>query len=153
VVGGRIFVDARHAFAGGGATPSTPVDDAVNVAEHTSWADGRHGWQSRETGLYATDDAGATWRRLRDSPPLRVDRTSRNAGVISVGTPTPCNCTTTRLWTKNGGRTWAKTRLVADGFAGRGRFLFSWNAGALNRIAPWPPKGSRLQTRPVAKVP
>jgi hypothetical protein len=36
---------------------------------------------------------------------------------------------------------------------GRGRFLFSWTDGGLKRIAPWPPKGSGLQTHPVAKVP
>ena len=38
----------------------------------------RHGWQSRASGVYATDDAGRSWRRIYAGPATAVARLSRS---------------------------------------------------------------------------
>ena len=72
---------------------------------YTSWVDKRHGWQSRERGVYATGDGGKTWRLIYGSPAQRVLALTSNRGVISVGKPGDCNCAQEQLWTDDGGRT------------------------------------------------
>ena len=41
---------------------------------YTSWSDPKHGWQSRERGVYATGDGGKTWRLIYGAPAQRVLR-------------------------------------------------------------------------------
>ena len=44
----------------------------------------RHRWQSRENGVFSTDDGGKTWRRIYPTYAQRVLRLSATRGVISV---------------------------------------------------------------------
>ena len=40
----------------------SPGGSDSSLNEYRSFADGMHGWASREDGVYSTDDGGATWR-------------------------------------------------------------------------------------------
>ena len=44
-----------------------------------------HGWASREDGVYATDDGGATWHLVYPRSAVRVARVSASSGMITVG--------------------------------------------------------------------
>ncbi len=105
---------------------------AAALPEDTSRLDGRHTWQSREDGVYSTDDGGRHWRRIFPGYAARVVRTSLTSGVISVGAPAPaCGCSTKRLWTADGGRTWRAARGIGESFEGRGPLLYWWAGGSL----------------------
>jgi len=87
--------------------------------------------ESREDGVYSTDDGGRHWRRIYPVYAVRVDRLSATQGVISVGAPAPtCGCSTQRLWTLNGGRSWRVARGIGGDFEGRGT-LYWWAGGSL----------------------
>ena len=81
----------------------------------------RHAWQSREDGVYATDDGGRTWHRIYRTYAQRVVRLSTSNGVISVGTgDVSCTCRERQLWTGDAGRSWHETRSLGPDFAGSG---------------------------------
>ena len=87
IVGGRVFEGARHAFAVAKPRRLESAGRRRAPAAYTSWSDTKHGWQSRENGVFATDDGGKTWRRIYGSPAQRVLALTATRGVISVGTP------------------------------------------------------------------
>ena len=94
------FTGLVEGFSLGKASLPTHAASAGKVAAESSWADARHGWQSRASGVYATDDAGRSWRRIYAQPALAVARVSKSAGLIDVGVdPGRCMCTTRKLWT------------------------------------------------------
>lgn len=138
VSGGRIFVGADHGFASLHPTPSRPQLKASALRSYTSWSDARHGWQSRETGVYATDDGGKTWRRVYRMYAQRVLRVSAQRGVISIGPAGGCECTQRQLYTGDGGRTWHVTRALSKRFAGQGAAIYTWSGDVVSR-ASWPP--------------
>ena len=154
VLDGMLFVGAMHGVS---ATrfPAEHGRAASSLSEYTSRIDGRHAWQSREDGVYSTDDGGRHWRRIYSGYAVRVVRTSLRAGAISIGLPAPaCNCTTRRLWTTDGGRTWHLLNAAGSDFEGRGASFYWWRDGSLLRVTPWPPSlRQRLASRQVASVP
>jgi hypothetical protein len=143
ILDGRLFEDARHGFREPTATgPSLAATPRVRA--YTSWSDKQHGWQSRGSGVYSTDDGGKSWRRIFATYAQRVLRLGPARGVISVGTGSvSCNCRERQLWTADGGRTWHETRALGPDFTGVGSTLYSW-AGNQVRRASWPPTASAL---------
>jgi PQQ-like domain len=138
VVDGRLFDDGRHGFADAGARASLPAAGVGRAPGLASWLDSRHGWVSRENGVFATND-GRRWRRVYPLPAQRVVRTSRRAGLISVGAaPTACDCTGRRLFTRDGGRTWHAAASIGPAFAGRGSKLVWWSGSTLHAVPGWP---------------
>jgi hypothetical protein len=134
------FGDERHVSS---AAAVTAGPTAITV--HQSWVDSRHGWWSRGTGLYATDDGGATWRRIESLPAIAVLRLSRLVGVIEVGSsPGVCMCSTRKLWTSDGGNSWRATTALGNRFAGVGGALYWWRGGLLERIAAFQPGAEKL---------
>ena len=108
---------------------------------YTSQFDNRHRWQSRENGVFATDDGGRSWRRIYPTYAQRVLRLSATHGVISVTSGSACHCGQRRLWTGDGGRSWNETNALTPSFTGSGRTVFSWS-GTTVRAASWPPRHS-----------
>ncbi len=151
-VDGMLFLGVMHGFSAH-AFPAARGRRATALPEYSSFFDAKHGWQSREDGVYATSDGGRAWRRIYKRQAVRVVRTSALAGVISLGTPTvSCACATRELVTLDGGRTWSETQRVSANFQGRGRLLFWWSGGSLFRVKAWPAAASRLSSRPVAQT-
>jgi hypothetical protein len=157
VLDGRIFVGTFTGqlvgFSSSSAAAVQAGPDAPAVPGHSSWSDGRHGWVSRESGVWATEDGGRHWRQIFDRPATRVVRTSVSTGVIRTATvASGCTCAYD-LWTKDGGRHWTATRTIGGGLIGRGSSLYWLAAGGteLQRVSPWPPVG-RIHSRAVATV-
>jgi hypothetical protein len=149
MVGGRLFEGAEHGLADRSARAGAPVARASPVHAYTSWSDKRHAWQSRELGVYATDDGGRRWRKIYPAYAQRVLRLSGQTGVISVGAGRiGCDCRERQLWTGDGGRTWHETRALGPNFTGSGRELYSWSGEGLRRAA-WPP----TRSAPLAALP
>lgn len=157
VVDGRIvvgtftgqFVSYRSSLAGAvAAGPPAPA-----VAGHSSWLDRRHGWVSREDGVWATEDGGGHWRRVFGQAASEVLRTSPKDGLIRVpSVESGCTCTRT-LYTVDNGAHWVPTRAVAGRLVGKGRSVY-WvgaNGTEVEQIAPWPPV-DRLRSHPVAST-
>jgi hypothetical protein len=139
---GRLFEGADHGFADRSATGERAAPQAARVRAYTSWSDKRHGWQSRESGVYATDDGGHTWRRIYASYAQRVVRLSPSNGVISIGTGSvSCACRERQLWTSDGGRHWHETRALGPDFVGSGAEIYTWSGATIRRAA-WPPRRS-----------
>jgi hypothetical protein len=156
IIDGRIFVGTYTGQLVGFASPfasSVPPGPASpDLAGHSSWLDALHGWVSRETGVYSTDDGGVRWRRIFTLPAATVVRTSLTAGIIRVAAVTPdCACPY-NLWTIDGGRRWQPTRAIIDGLIGRGTSLY-WLAGGteIRQVTPWPPQGP-IRSQTVATV-
>jgi PQQ-like domain len=148
-VDGMLFLGVMHGFSAH-AFPAAHGRPAAGLPEYSSFSDAKHGWQSREDGVYATNDGGRTWRRIYNRQAVRVVRTSARAGVISVGTPTvTCACATRKLVTLDGGRTWSDTQRISGNFQGRGSLLFWWSGGSLFRVQAWP-AAAHISSRPVA---
>jgi len=128
---GMLFMATMHGL-GSVRFPVAHGRAASSLPEYTSQLDGRHAWQSREDGVYSTDDGGKHWRRIYPEYADRVDRTSTTSGVISVGVPAPaCGCSTRRLWTADGGRTWRVARGIGEDFEGQGSTLYWWSGSTL----------------------
>lgn len=143
VVDGALYIGtysgALQGFLPAGARAGRAVADRT---PYSSFSDAQRGWLSRESGVYATDDGGTSWRRIHRSPAVRVLRLSERAGLIAVGNPAPrCACRTRVLWTADGGTTWHETTAVGDTFAGRGRLVF-WHDGTRLYKTAWPPRRS-----------
>jgi outer membrane protein assembly factor BamB len=145
IVNGSVFLGAMHGFPA--RSPKSAAGPASPVRVHRSFLDERHGWESRETGVYATDNGGRSWRRVFPKPAVRVARTSKLSGVISVGDlTTGCRCSTRRLITRDGGKTWIRTTAVGERFAGAGRNLYWWSGRVLSRVESWPAGPLRAKT-------
>ncbi len=142
IVGGRLYEGARQGFATSAAVPSRPQAAASGLRAYTSQFDSRHRWQSRENGVFSTDDGGRTWRRIYPTYAQRALRLSATRGVISVTSGSACHCEQRQLWTADGGRSWNETRALTPSFTGSGRTVFSWS-GTTVRAASWPPRRSR----------
>jgi hypothetical protein len=139
IVGGWLFDGAAHGYAGSATAASRPAAKASGLRRYTSFSDNRHGWASRENGVFATEDGGRTWHRIYRTYAQRVLRLSATRGVISVGSATsPCGCAQRQLWTANGGRTWHETRALGSQFTGAGRTVLTWSDNVVRRTA-WPP--------------
>jgi hypothetical protein len=141
IAGGRVFQGAEHAFAVARPRPSKPQAAVGGPQAYTSWSDPRHGWQSREQGVYATSDAGKTWRLIRRGSAQRVLALTATRGVVSVGTPGGCNCAQQQLWTGDGGRSWHATRVLTKDFSGAGGRIYTWSGKTVRTVA-WPPRSA-----------
>ena len=157
ILDGRIFVGTFTGQLVGYVAPHAssvpPGPEAPAVPGHASWVDARHGWVSRETGVYSTDDGGGHWRRIFEQPAAAVVRTSVRSGIIRVATAARgCVCAY-NLWTIDGGRHWKTTRAIAGGLLGRGGSLYWLQAdGAeIRQVTPWPPK-DQIRSRTVVAV-
>ena len=152
VLDGRLFSGETHGFPAGRVPVVRAGERATRLPEYRSFA-GELGWESRESGVYATANGGRTWRRLLPRYAARVVRTSARAGMIASGFPAPaCACTTQQLWTGDGGRTWHPTKGVGWQFQGRGPYLYWWAGGTLDRVTPWPGRaGVPLRSRRVTR--
>jgi hypothetical protein len=128
--------------------------DESDLPEHRSFADGLHGWASREDAVYATDDAGQSWRAVYPRHASRVARVSAQTGMIAVGDRvSACNCRQVRLWTADAGIHWHMTReAVGDGFVGAAGTLWWWRGGRLHKAAAWPPGPKGLRRQNVSSV-
>jgi PQQ-like domain len=157
IIDGRIFVGTYTGQLVGFTSPYAssvpPGPDAPDAPGHSSWLDNLHGWVSRETGVYSTNDGGAHWRRIYPLPATTVVRTSVSAGIIRVATVAPdCACPY-NVWTTDGGRRWQPTRAITDGLIGKGTSLYWLPPGGaeLGQVTPWPPQGP-IRSQTVASV-
>lgn len=105
-----------------------------------SWSSASDAWEARDTGVFATENAGRTWHEIYDEPALSVLRMSSSAGVIELGVaPGPCMCVTRKLWTNDDGGTWHVTDAIGSDYVGSAGNLYWWSGGALRVIADFPP--------------
>ena len=157
IVGGRVIVGTFSGIVEGLATAREPLRASASGRRGpTSWADAKHGWQSRPDGVYATDDGGSRWKEILSQPALAVLRVSDTSGVVSTGfAPGVCMCATRQLWTTDAGRSWHDTRTLSGAFTAAGGRIYFWQKGSLRLLAPLPahPTGARLGARTVASVP
>jgi hypothetical protein len=139
VVRGRVVIGTFDGIVDGFTTPSANADAPPTPGPRSSsWADARHGWQSRDDGVYATTDGGRSWHRIYPHPALAVGVTGPGAGVISTGyAPGPCMCTTRQLWTTNDGTTWHDTPTLTGLFQVAAGRVFFWKNGVLRVLAPF----------------
>jgi outer membrane protein assembly factor BamB len=157
ILDGRIFVGTFTGqlvgFAAANAEPVRAGPEAPAVPGHASWIDSNHGWVSRESGVYATNDGGRRWAQIYPGAAITVLRTSLRVGVIRVATVAPgCACAY-NLWTTDGGKHWQPTRAFAGGLIGRGRALYWLSSGGteIRQVTPWPPL-RQVRSRTVASV-
>ncbi len=159
VVGDRLYLGT---FTGGVQGFALASDlkrvvgaDETRLPEHRSFADGLHGWASREDGVYATEDGGLSWRAIYPRSAVRVARVSALTGMIAVGERvSPCGCKQVRLWTADGGLSWHPTpQGVGGGFVGAAGTLWWWRGDRLYRAAQWPPGPAGLRARHAAHLP
>jgi hypothetical protein len=152
IVDGRIFLGEMHGMTG--AVPVRRTSGASAVPGHSSWSDPQHGWESRESGVYSTDDGGKTWRRILPLYATSLVRTSARAGVVAIGYPaSSCHCRTTQYVTADGGAHWRAASAVGEDFTGRGDQLYWWRAGTLQHVMRWPAgASSTLGSKTVARV-
>ena len=151
VAGDRIYVPlytgAVQGFALAAALGRPQGGGGSGLNEYRSFADGMHGLVSHEDGVYATDDGGVTWRLVYPRSAARVALVTPSSGMIAVGDRiSKCGCRQVRLWTANGGATWAGTRgAVGSGFAAAAGTLWWWRGASLYRAKQWPPARGGLK--------
>jgi hypothetical protein len=145
ILGGRLYEGARQGFTTTRPAVSRPQAAPSALRAYTSTLDGRHRWQSRENGVFSTDNGGRTWRRIYPTYAQRVLRLPRGRGVISVTSGSGCHCDQRQLWTSDGGRHWHETHALAPAFTGSGSTVYSWNSDTI-REAAWPPVRSHTDT-------
>jgi hypothetical protein len=149
---GMLFVATMHGLAAA-RFPVAHDRPVSTLPEYTSRLDDRHVWQSREDGVYSTDDGGRHWKRIYPASAVRVDRLSATTGVIGVGaTAPPCGCATQRLWTENNGRSWRIARGIGGDFEGLGSTLYWWAGGSLYLAGPNFQSSQRLTTVADAQI-
>ena len=157
VAGNRIYVPTYTGGVQGFALASVLGRQSGGAGsvlnEYRSFSDVMHGWASREDGVYSTDDGGATWRLVYPRSAVRVARVTPASGMISVGDRiSRCGCRQVRLWTADGGATWARTGgAVGSGFVAATGTLWWWRGASLYRAAAWPPGRGGLKGVRVAK--
>ncbi len=158
VVGDRLYVGTYTGGVQGFVIASGRArvvgTDESDLPEHRSFADGLHGWASREDGVYATDDGGQSWRSVYPRSAIRVARVSARTGMIALGDRvTACGCRQVRLWTADSGLHWHPTPEGAGGgFIGAAGTLWWWRGGRLSQAALWPPGPRGLRERFFARV-
>jgi putative pyrroloquinoline-quinone-binding quinoprotein len=158
VAGDRIYVPTYNgglqSFALASALQRQPGAADNGLSDYRSSADGSHHWVSREDGVYAKDDVGGTWRLIYPRSAVRVAQVSATSGMIAVGDrSSACGCRQVRLWTADGGATWARTpKAVGTGFAAANGTLWWWRGGTLYRAAAWPPGAGGLKGVKVVTV-
>jgi hypothetical protein len=158
VVADRIYVPTYNGGVqsfGLASALRRPAGSADNgLPEYRSSADAAHRWVSREDGVFASDDGGASWRPVFGRSAVRVAQVSARSGMIAVGDRiTACGCRQARLWTADGGATWQPTPAAAGtGFAAAAGTLWWWRGGALYRAAAWPPGRGGLKGVKAVKV-
>jgi hypothetical protein len=109
-------------------------------AAAVSWATTKDAWETRASGVFATENGGRSWHEIYAVPAVAILRLSAVAGVIELGTaPGPCMCTTRKLWTADDGETWHATDAIGASFAGAGSTLYWWQGGNLRLLSPFPP--------------
>jgi hypothetical protein len=158
IVGDRLYIPT---FTGGvqgfvldsGRARIVGTDESP-LPEHRSFADGLHGWASREDGVYATDDGGVSWRLVYPRTAIRVARVTAQTGMISLGDRvTRCGCHQARVWTADAGLHWHATKEGGGGgFVEGGGTLWWWRGGGLFRAAVWPPGKEGLRGQRVARI-
>jgi hypothetical protein len=135
VVAGKLFLASMHGLGAGGF-PVARGRAASAFEPYQSTLDAAHRWQSREDGVYSTDNGGRRWRRIYPRYAARVLRISKIAGLISVGSPAPkCGCATRQLWTQDGGRTW-RSAAIGQSYAASGSAVYWWTDDTLFLAAP-----------------
>jgi len=158
VVGDRIYVPTYNgglqSFALASALQRQPGAADNGLSDYRSSTDGSHRWVSREDGVYATEDAGRTWRLIYSRSAVRVAQVSARSGMIAIGDrSSACGCRQVRLWTADGGATWTRTpKAVGTGFAAANGTLWWWRGGTLYRAAAWPPGKGGLKGVKAAAV-
>jgi hypothetical protein len=158
VVGDRIYVPTYNggvqSFGLASALRRQPGAFDNGLSEYRSSVDGAHRWVSREDGVYATDDGGASEGRIYARSAVRVAQVSATSGMIAVGDRSSrCGCRQVRLWTADGGATWTRTpKAIGSGFAGANGTLWWWRGGTLFRAAAWPPGPGGLKGLRAAAV-
>lgn len=159
IVGDRIYVPNYNGGVQGFALASglqRPVGAGESpLPEHRSFSSPLNGWVSREDGVYATEDGGASWRLLYPRSAIRVARVSALTGMLSLGDRAlGCACRQRRLWTPDGGVSWRPTsEAVGAGFLGSAGTLWWWRGGGLFRATHWPPGAAGLKGVRVARLP
>jgi PQQ-like domain len=139
---------AQRSLAAAGAPTAT--------ASAVSWAGASDAWESRSTGVFASENGGRSWHEIYPEPALALLRLSPTAGVIELGVaPGPCMCVTRKLWTADDGRTWHETDRIGGDFTGAGDDLYWWQGDDLYLIPGFPPAGAdpALTARLVDDVP
>jgi hypothetical protein len=135
VVGGMLFLASMHGLGAGGF-PAARGRPASTLEPYRSTLDPAHQWQSREDGVYSTDDGGRRWRKIYARYAARVLQISKSTGLISVGLPAPrCGCATRQLWTQDGGRTW-RSAAIGQSYVAGGGSVYWWTGNALFLAAP-----------------
>ena len=135
VVAGTLFLASMHGLDTGGF-PVARGRPASALDAYQSTLDLAHRWQSREDGVYSTDDGGRHWHRIYPRYAAQVLRISKTTGLISVGSPaTGCGCATRQLWTQNGGRTW-RSAVVGQSYTASGGAVYWWTDNTLFLAAP-----------------
>ena len=131
VVGGRLYMGAVHGFAAGAFPASAGPVSAL--PGYQSASDATHRWQSRENGVYASDDGGKTWRRIyrrqqcASSALLRerADRRRLTSPGLQLRDATALHAERRQ--------TWDQTARVGPGFDGNGGDLYWWEGGSSTR--------------------
>jgi outer membrane protein assembly factor BamB len=142
VLAGTLFLASMHGLNTGGF-PVGRGRPASRLGRYRSLLDALHQWQSREDGVYSTDDGGRHWRKIYPRYATRVRRLSKSTGLISVGSPAPaCGCSTRQLYTQDGGKTW-HAAAIGENFVGSATAVYWWTDNGLYRAAP----GFRRSTR------
>jgi len=145
VTGNRVVVGTMSGLVDGFSFGGAPTA-AVKARSRASWVGKRYGWQVRPTGVYATENAGRSWRRIFTGTPLAALRLSRTGGLISIASgPGRCMCTTRQLFTTNDGVSWRPTSTLGSRFALGGGHVYSWAGGTLRMLGP-------LTTRSTARL-
>ena len=144
-VQGFALSSGLHRPVGGGESP---------LPEHRSFSDALNGWASREDGVYATENGGASWRLLYPRSAIRVARVSALTGMLSLGDRAlDCACRQRRVWTQDGGVSWRPTSAaVGTGFIGSAGTLWWWRGGSLFRATHWPPGAAGLKGARVGRL-
>jgi hypothetical protein len=156
VAGDRVYVPLYmggvQGFALGTALGRQQGGGGSGLNEYRSFADGMHGWASREDGVYATGDGGVTWRLVYPRSAVRVALVTPSSGLIAVGDRiSKCGCRQVRLWTADGGATWARTpEALGSGFGAAAGTLWWWRGASLYRAVTWPPGPHGLKGKRVA---
>jgi hypothetical protein len=158
VVGDRLYVGTYIGAVQGFALSTgfeRPVGAGLSpLPEYVSFADRLNGWASREDGVYATENGGASWRQLFPRSAIRVARVSALSGMMALGDRAlGCACRQRRVWTQDGGVTWRPTSAVGgNGFIASAGMLWWWRGGALYRAVRWPPAAAGLKRVRVARL-
>ena len=159
VVGDRVYVGTYiggvQAFALASGLQRPVGAGESPLPEYRSFSSPLHGWASREDGVYATENGGASWGRLYPRSAIRVARVSERTGMLSLGQrASGCACRQLRVWTQDGGVSWRPTSAaLGNGFTASAGTLWWWRGGGLFLATRWPPGTAGLKGRRVARLP